>query len=564
MASDGEEDRYDRFCSERFPSERDLVERVPERRGDKRERRRGDKSEGRKRSRVDSSGDGRQVTYHGTQLEGRVTVHEEDQGIQERRIVCLGELQPSVEEGRPVTETVVSDSVQTIPVVTGNRPEDGRTCQICKMKVASLKRHVWRVHLPWFWRPELACWKCCKVSAGAAELEERHLKRHSEGTFQSNGRLAAWMMTMEAVLQLEASLFGLSPALLLQKASQVTTRRYSFGESPLRVVLLEWLHNWAQGFAVQTPVVLEECPSWILMWDIQMYLLSQLDEHSQQQVRNFQLIHPVANCTFPVRVADGHCHLLDMARRFHKKKPMEALQAARMEANSSGTIATVDLILDNHVFPNSWGKRYTVPGVDIRFCVGVHPRMVNSFIPWPKLEAEFADVRCVGIGESGLDTTAPDLDAQKVLLEKVATAAWVYGKTLVLHVRGKSEEIDDLFKTVLFILDSSMVPGHPLYLHSYTGSWNMAMEFRKWSPSTYFGISWATLWSSEFKKLAGRLPIECLVLESDAPHLAPPGWSRNSPYLLGHIADQVAVHRNLPPALLLDVSRRNLSWVFRI
>ena len=350
MASDGEEDRYDRFCSEQFPSERDLVKRVPERRGDKREKQRGYKSEGRKRSRVDSSGDGRQVTYHGTQLEGRVTVHEEDQGIQERRIVRLRELQPSVEEGRPVTETAVSDSVQTIPVVTGNRPEDGRTCQICKMKVASLKRHLWRVHLPWFWHPELACWKCCKVSAGEAELD---------------GRLAAWMTIMEAVLQLEASLFGLSPALLLQKASQVTTRRYSFGESPLRVVLLEWLHNWTHGFAVQTHVVLEECPSWILMWDIHMYLLSQLDEHSQQQVCNFQLIHPVSNCTFFVRVADGHCHLIDMARRFHKKKPVEALQATRMEANSSGTIATVDLILDNHVCPNSWGKRYTVPGVDI-------------------------------------------------------------------------------------------------------------------------------------------------------------------------------------------------------
>ena len=42
--------------------------------------------------------------------------------------------------------------------------------------------------------------------------------------------------------------------------------------------------------------------------------------------------------------------------------------------------------------------------------------MVNGFIPWSKLEAEFADVCFVGIGESGLDTTTPDLDVQKVLL----------------------------------------------------------------------------------------------------------------------------------------------------
>ena len=254
---------------------------------------------------------------------------------------------------------------------------------------------------------------------------------------------------MKAILELEASWFALSPELLLWKAREEVVRRDSFGESPLRVVFLEWLYNWIKGMAVQ-------------------------------------------------------------------------------------------------------------------YCVGVHPRMVNGFIPWRKLEARFQDSRCVGIGESGLDTTAPDMESQKVLLKEVATFAAQHGKPLVLHVRDDQQGIDGLFQTVLHILDTAMTPGHTLYLHSYTGGWETALAFRKWSSRTYFGISCATMRSAEFAKLAGRLPIECLVLESDAPHLAPPGYSRNSPYLLGYIAEQVAIHRNLPPALILDVSRRNVLRVFRI
>ena len=77
---------------------------------------------------------------------------------------------------REEVETAAAEVPQGIAVVVGNRPMDGRTCKICNLTVStSLKRHVWRVHLPWFWRPELACWKCEKACAGAAELEDRHL-----------------------------------------------------------------------------------------------------------------------------------------------------------------------------------------------------------------------------------------------------------------------------------------------------------------------------------------------------------------------------------------------------
>ena len=544
MESEGEAGRYDRFESERFPVKRRASEQ------------RRSRHDGKRRRCVESSPVSRRVSVPAEGIQHEVLEH---------RTVVIG---PSVQVQHSLREKMEPPAAAEVPeriaVVVGNRPMDGRTCKICNLTVwTSLKRHVWRVHLPWFWRPELACWKCEKACAGAAELEERHLKRHPEGAFRTEDQLARWMDTMKAILELEASWFALSPELLLWKAREEVVRRDSFGESLLRVVFLEWLYNWIKGMAVQTPVLLEVCPSWVMMWDTQMCLLSQLDGLARQQIRDFRLSGDSHGHTFPVRVADGHCHLIDMARRFRQKQPAVALQLAKEEANSS-IISKVDVIIDNHVFPNSWSRDYVVPSVDVRYCVGVHPRMVNGFILWRKLEARFQDSRCVGIGESGLDTTAPDMESQKVLLKEVATFAAQHGKPLVLHVRDDQQGIDGLFQTVLHILDTALTPGHTLYLHSYTGGWETALAFRKWSSRTYFGISCATMRSAEFAKLAGHLPIECLVLESDAPHLAPPGYSRNSPYLLGYIAEQVAIHRNLPPALILDVSRRNVLRVFRI
>ena len=90
--------------------------------------------------------------------------------VLERRTVAIG---PSVQVQhslREEVETAAAEVPQGIAVVVGNRPMDGHTCKICNLTVStSLKRHVWRVHLPWFWRPELACWKCKKACAGAAE-----------------------------------------------------------------------------------------------------------------------------------------------------------------------------------------------------------------------------------------------------------------------------------------------------------------------------------------------------------------------------------------------------------
>ena len=59
---------------------------------------------------------------------------------------------------------------------------------------------------------------------------------------------------------------------------------------------------------------------------------------------------------------------------------------------------------------------------------------------------------CVGIGESRLDTTAPELESQKVLLKELVSLAAQHGKALVLHVRDDTRVIYGLLQTVPHIL----------------------------------------------------------------------------------------------------------------
>ena len=96
-----------------------------------------------------------------------------------------------------------------------------------------------------------------------------------------------------------------------------------------------------------------------------------------------------------VYVEDGHCHLQDLARRLGQRSPATAMTTAQ-ELHGHRLISTVAEVVDNQVFPNAWGKVYSIPGVTIGTCIRVHPRMVNNYIPWNRLEALIRGPRCVG------------------------------------------------------------------------------------------------------------------------------------------------------------------------
>ena len=127
MESEGEYGRYDRFGWERFLVKRRALEQ------------RRSRCDGKRCQRVESSPVSRRVSVPGESIPREV--------LEQRTVVIA----PSVQV-QHILESAAAEVPQGIAVVVGNRSMDGRTCKICNLKVSTaLKRHIWRVHLPWFW-----------------------------------------------------------------------------------------------------------------------------------------------------------------------------------------------------------------------------------------------------------------------------------------------------------------------------------------------------------------------------------------------------------------------------
>lgn len=139
----------------------------------------------------------------------------------------------------------------------------------------------------------------------------------------------------------------------------------------------------------------------------------------------------------------------------------------------------------------------------------------------------------VGIGESGLDyhyepDTAP---AQKRLFARMLELAATTGRPIVVHSRDADNDTLDMLKDY-----TSHWPGDPAYpgvLHCFTGSYAFARKLL----DIGFLISFSGILTfknaAELRDCARRIPLDRLLIETDAPYLAPvphrgktnePGW----------------------------------------
>ena len=113
-----------------------------------------------------------------------------------------GKVQPKPQAMPPVPE--VGEKQET-NIITNHQVTPG-VCRHCNVAVMSLRRHALRVHLPWYFYPEIACWKCKRACVYASELRCRHLSRHPERMFNNPAQLGEWLTTLCGYVKLQASL----------------------------------------------------------------------------------------------------------------------------------------------------------------------------------------------------------------------------------------------------------------------------------------------------------------------------------------------------------------------
>ena len=166
----------------------------------------------------------------------------------------------------------------------------------------------------------------------------------------------------------------------------------------------------------------------------------------------------------------------------------------------------------------------------------------------------------VAVGEIGLDFHQPDFDAlrqQHFFVEQLKIAR-DFDLPVLLHVRRAVDQVLQGLRRI------GVKRG---IAHAFNGSRQQADEFIRLGFKLGFGGAMTYPGSTRIRKLASTLPIEAIVLETDAPDI-PPCWlagGRNTPAELPRIADTLAELRGVSNVEILaatSASARSL-WSLR-
>jgi TatD DNase family protein len=251
----------------------------------------------------------------------------------------------------------------------------------------------------------------------------------------------------------------------------------------------------------------------------------------------------------PPPLIDTHCHL--DAAEFDADREIVARAAAE-----AGVAAIVVPAVERANFGGVASVCREFPGCAPAY--GIHPMYVGRAEPadLDALRDSLAREPAVAVGEIGLDRFVEPRDdaVQEFYFVEQLKLARDCGLPVILHVR---RAIDPILKQLRRI---GVLGG---IAHAFNGSRQQAEEFIKLGFALGFGGAMTYPRAARIRELAATLPLEALVLETDAPDI-PPAWkvgARNTPDQLPRIAQELATLRNLPLADIITATTHNARRV---
>lgn len=229
---------------------------------------------------------------------------------------------------------------------------------------------------------------------------------------------------------------------------------------------------------------------------------------------------------------DTHCHL-DAA----EFDPDRDAVIARARAAGVGKFVIPAVARSN------FGKVLEICGSDPACypALGVHPMYVDDAAIEDVDILRSRALEAVAVGEIGLDFFVENYDREKQIryFEAQLKVAKEFDLPVLLHIRRAQD-------TVLSCLRKIRVKGG--IAHAFNGSLQQAEEFIKLGFKLGFGGAMTYERATKIRFLAATLPLDALVLETDAPDMPPAfiGKARNSPEYLPEIAEVLAKLRNIP------------------
>ncbi|MDG2127157.1 MAG: TatD family hydrolase [Fuerstiella sp.] len=196
--------------------------------------------------------------------------------------------------------------------------------------------------------------------------------------------------------------------------------------------------------------------------------------------------------------------------------------------------------------------------------VGIQPNYAQEAAPddWDRIVDLASHPNVVGIGETGLDKYwdfAP-LEIQRDYFARHLEYSRICGKPFIVHCREAEAD-------VLEMLRAEYANG-PLngVMHSFCGDSAMAAECVAMGMYISFAGMVTFRKNDELRAVAGTVPLDRLLIETDSPYLAPhPNrGKRNEPAWVRHTAECLAEAHSVSFEELANITAANAKRLFRL
>lgn len=253
-------------------------------------------------------------------------------------------------------------------------------------------------------------------------------------------------------------------------------------------------------------------------------------------------------------IIDTHCHLDDDKFNLDLREVI----AAANRANVGYIVIPGANIVD---LPKA--AKIAHESENIYFAIGVHPDEIKGYDE-DILNSYANDEKCVAVGECGLDyfrlpETGVDeyKNAQKACFKAQIRLAIRLKKPLIVHTRDANEDTFEILRE----FKSELVGG---IIHCYNAS-PLLLEL---SDKFCYGIGGVLTFKNAKRlvEILPRIPLERLVIETDAPYLTPEPFrgQRNEPRFTNLVVEKISEILGLEKSEIEEITTKNARNLYKI
>lgn len=249
---------------------------------------------------------------------------------------------------------------------------------------------------------------------------------------------------------------------------------------------------------------------------------------------------------------DSHCHLNMLVE---EEGGLEAVLQQAKENNVEHILSiSIDTKSCHEVI--SIAEQYP----DITASVGIHPNVdkAENFTIEELINLASHD-KVIAIGETGLDyfRSEGDLEWQRNRFRTHIEAAKQLNKPLIVHTREARDDTMDILEQE----DARQAGG---IIHCFTENWETAK--RALDLGFYISLSGIVTFKNavELQNVAKQLPLDRILIETDAPYLAPVPYrgKTNKPAFVKHVAEFLAELRGDTVENIAATTTENFRTLF--